>query len=94
MPIIRTMPKRGFSARGKIRYQVVNLRDLERLGDVEAVTVEALHKSRLVSSSRKPVKILGEGDVTKKLLVKVHAASRVAQEKLSKAGGSVELIKE
>lgn len=88
MPIIRTMPKRGFSALSRVQYQIVNVKDLERLPDAK-VTAESLLNVGLVRSSRVPVKILGVGEVKKAFEVKVARVSRSAEEKIKKAGGSV-----
>lgn len=92
MPIIRTMPKRGFSARGVIRYQVLNVSELNGLPK-GAHDPAALHKLKLVRSSRVPVKLLGEGELKSAVTVKVNAASKSAIDKIVKAGGSCEIIK-
>ncbi len=92
MPIIRTMPKRGFSARGVIRYQVLNVSELNGLPK-GTHDVAALHKLKLVRSLRVPVKLLGEGELKSAVTVKVNAASKSAIEKISKAGGSCEIVK-
>ena len=90
MPLIRRIPKRGFKSRNRVEYQVVNVRDLERVdGDV---TPESLREAGLVRSLRLPVKILGVGEVSGKHAVTAHKFSASAQAKIEAAGGSVTLI--
>lgn len=90
MPLIRRIPKRGFKSPNRIEYQVVNVRDLERVeGDVSP---ESLKAAGLVRSLRKPVKILGVGDVAVKVSVSAHKFSASAQAKIEAAGGSVTVI--
>lgn len=90
MPLIRRIPKRGFKPINRVEYQIVNLRDLDKVdGDV---TLEALRHAGLVRSGKKPVKVLGQGEVTKKLTVSAHAFSASAKAKIEAAGGSVTLV--
>lgn len=92
MPLQRRLPKRGFTNINRVEYQVVNLFQLEELG-ADEVTPEVLVEKGLVGNKKQPVKILGTGDLTKKLAVKANAFSKSAREKIEKAGGSVEEIK-
>ena len=92
MPIQRRLPKFGFYNHGKILYQIVNVEDLEKVADEAEITAEVLKKSGLVGKSDAPVKILGNGDISKKVNLKVNAVSKTAQEKIEKAGGSVTLL--
>jgi large subunit ribosomal protein L15 len=90
MPLTRRIPKRGFKNINRVEYQVVNVRDLDRCdGDVG---LEALKAAGLIASLRKPVKILGQGELEKKLSVSAHRFSKSAQTKIEAAGGSVSLI--
>jgi large subunit ribosomal protein L15 len=90
MPLVRRIPKRGFTNLSRVEYQVVNLRDLERVeGDV---TPESLKAAGLVRSVKKPVKVLGVGDVSRKVSVTAHGFSATAQSKIEAAGGSVTVI--
>lgn len=90
MPLIRRIPKRGFKSINRVEYQVVNVRDLERVdGDVSP---ESLRSAGLIRSLRKPVKVLGQGDLSKKLSVAAHKFSTSAQAKIEAAGGSVTVI--
>jgi ribosomal protein L18E len=74
--------------------QPVNLRDLDRFDAGDEVTPETLVSKRLIKNTRTDVKLLGVGEVTKKLTVRVHAISASAREKIESAGGSVELLRE
>ena len=90
MPLIRRIPKRGFKSRNRVEYQVVNLRDLERVEG--EVTPESLKAAGLVRSLRQPVKILAVGEVSGTLTVSAHKFSASAQAKIEAAGGSVTVI--
>src|ERR671932_171215 len=72
----------------------VNVRDLDRFDEGAEVTPESLVEKRLIKNTRTAVKILGMGEVTKKLTVRVHAISASAREKIEGAGGTVELLRE
>jgi large subunit ribosomal protein L15 len=90
MPLIRRIPKRGFRPLDRTEYQVVNVRDLERVGG--DVTPEALKAAGLIGSLRKPVKVLGQGEVAKAVAVSAHAFSQSARAKIEAAGGSASVI--
>jgi large subunit ribosomal protein L15 len=93
MPLVRRLPKRGFTNNFRIEFQVVNLRDLERVfGDGDVVSPESLVDKGLVRKSAQPVKILGSGELTKKLSVKAHKFSTAAQSSIEKVGGSCEVV--
>lgn len=90
MPLVRRIPKRGFKSINRVEYQVVNVRDLDRVdGDV---SLDTLKGAGLIGSTRKPVKVLGLGEIGKKLSVSAHAFSASAQAKIEAAGGSVTVI--
>src|ERR687886_2635637 len=72
----------------------VNVRDLDRFDDGAEVTPETLVEKRLIKNTRTDVKLLGVGELTKKLAVRVHAVSASAREKIEGAGGTVELLRE
>jgi large subunit ribosomal protein L15 len=74
--------------------QPVNVRDLDRFESGDEVTPETLVSKRLIKNTRTDVKLLGVGEVTKKLTVRVHAISATAREKIEAAGGTVELLRE
>ena len=90
MPLIRRIPKRGFKPLDRTEYQVVNVRDLERVGG--DVSPEALKAAGLIGSLKKPVKVLGQGEVAKAVSVSAHAFSGSARAKIEAAGGSVRVI--
>jgi large subunit ribosomal protein L15 len=93
MPLIRRIPKRGFNnAQFKITYAPVNLNDIELLFDAGSIDESGLRQKGLVNGNWDGVKILGNGDVTKKFTIKAHAISASAKEKLEKAGGVIEII--
>jgi large subunit ribosomal protein L15 len=93
MPLVRRIPKRGFTNRFRVEYQVVNLRDLERVfSDNDTVSPELLAAKGLVRRGPEKVKILAAGGLTKKLSVQAHAFSSAARTIIEKAGGSCEVV--
>ncbi|MGH1364321.1 MAG: 50S ribosomal protein L15 [Calditrichia bacterium] len=92
MPIQRRLPKFGFHNHGKVVYQVVNVGDLEKIESADELTPEVLQANGLVKKANAPIKILGSGELKKKVTLKVHAVSKSAQEQIEKAGGSVTLL--
>jgi large subunit ribosomal protein L15 len=92
MPLYRRLPKRGFKCRNSKEIVVLNVSDLERFEDGTEVTVETLIESGLVSNPRDGVKILGNGELSKKLNVKVNAFSESAKAKIEEAGGTAEVL--
>ena len=92
MPLYRILPKRGFKNRNSKEYVVVNVSKLEAFEDGSVVDIETLLANRLISKVADGVKILGNGDLTKKLTVKATAFSAVAKEKIEAAGGTAEVI--
>jgi large subunit ribosomal protein L15 len=92
MPLYRRIPKRGFTNINSKNIVGINVSALERFDDGAEVTVETLVESGVVSNPRDGVKILGNGELTKKLTVKVNAFSASAKEKIEAAGGSCEVI--
>ena len=92
MPLYRRLPKRGFTNRNSKVIVGINVDDLERFEDGSVVTVETLVESGVVKNPRDGVKILGNGELTKKLTVKVNACSEGAKAKIEAVGGNVEVI--
>lgn len=94
MPLSRRIPKRGFSNfRHALNYQTVNVKDLDTHFEAGAtISFEELRTKRLVSNSTKPIKILGDGELTKGLTVRAHAFSESAKNKIESAGGKAEVI--
>ncbi|MFW6011861.1 MAG: 50S ribosomal protein L15 [Desulfosalsimonas sp.] len=91
MPIQRRLPKRGFRNMFKKEFSIVNTRDLNRFEAGSRVDAEVLRSAGIVGSSRKPVKLLGQGDLSVAVDVKVSAVSKSARQKVEAAGGSVEV---
>jgi large subunit ribosomal protein L15 len=93
-PLLRRVPKRGFTNGDfKVVYQVVSLADIERVfKNQKDVTLEALKLHGLVKG-RQPVKVLGDGEITRAYKISAHAFSASAKEKIQKAGGSAEPVK-
>jgi large subunit ribosomal protein L15 len=90
MPLHRRMPKRGFTNIFRQEYSIVNLDRLASLGET-TITPDVLRKAGVISTKR-PVKILGDGDLSKALTVQAHKFSKSAQEKITKAGGKFEVL--
>jgi large subunit ribosomal protein L15 len=93
MRLIRRIPKRGFTSRNPKIYLPVNVGDLDRLDAGAEVTVESLRASGLAKGEATGVKILGTGELKKKLTVKANAFSASARAKIEAAGGTCELVK-
>ncbi len=89
MPLFRRLPKRGFSnydfAR---RYEIVNVSQLERFDDGADISAEQLSDAGLIGSGKSKVKILGDGELTKKLKVTAHKFSKTAEQKIEACGGT------
>jgi len=90
-PLIRRFPKRGFTNIFKKEYQIVNLRDLNRL-KVPSITLELLEEKGLIRNKEKLVKVLGEGKVTTPMSIQAHAFSKKAALEIKNAGGKVEIL--
>ncbi len=91
MPLQRRLPKYGFNRPQKVVYQVINISDLARLESLETITKEDLLKSGLIRKKNVPVKLLGEGEIDRKVNIQVDAVSKSAKEKIEKGGGVVTL---
>ena len=92
MPLYRRIPKRGFTNINSKRIVGINVSALERFEDGTEVTVEKLLETGVIKNPRDGVKILGNGDLTKKLNVKVNAFSASAKEKIEALGGTSEEV--
>lgn len=92
MPLIRRVPKRGFTFTPKAKFEVVGLASLNRFPSGHEVTPEKLLAARLIHKKRMQVKVLGDGELKHALTVKAHAFSRSALEKIKKAGGTAQQI--
>ena len=92
LPLYRKLPKRGFKNRFAVNYSIVNVAALNRFEDGAVVDVEALKAAKLVRKELDGVKILGNGELTKKLTVKATVFSATAKEKIEAAGGKTEEV--
>ena len=92
MPLYRRLPKRGFKNRNSKDIVSINISALDKFEDGATVDVAALMEAGIVKNPRDGVKILGNGEITKKLNVKVDAVSASAKEKIEAVGGTVEVI--
>ncbi len=92
MPLIRRVPKRGFTFTPKPKYEIVSLERLNQFSSGAEVTPASLKKARLVHHEHR-VKILGDGDLKHPLKIQAHAFSKSALEKIKKAGGTALSLK-
>ena len=93
MPMPRRIPKRGFKNPNRVEAFPINVATLDKVFDAGAtVDVDALRAKGLVPKLAETIKILGEGELTKKLTIKAHRASETAKSKIEAAGGSLEII--
>ena len=93
LPLFRRLPKRGFSnAMFKVEYATINVSDLEKFEDGAVVTPELLKEMGILKKQLAGVKVLGNGELTKKLTVKAHKFSESAKEKIEAIGGKAEVI--
>jgi large subunit ribosomal protein L15 len=92
MPIQRRLPKRGFTNNFRTEYEIVNLNAIAALEESE-ITPELLHEHRLIDLGKgRPVKILAEGEIDRKVTISAHKVSAAARTKIEAAGGSIELL--
>ncbi|MFH0839764.1 MAG: 50S ribosomal protein L15 [Candidatus Omnitrophota bacterium] len=92
MPLIRRVPKRGFTSPFKVISQVINIEQLNHFRKDETVDLKKLRESNLIKTLNKPVKILGNGELKKALTVYAHSFSKSAIDKIAKAGGKAERL--
>ena len=92
MPLYRRIPKRGFTNRNSLDIEAINVSALERFDNDTEVTIEMLMETGIIKHPKDGVKILGNGELTKKLTVKVNAFSEGAKAKIEAVGGKAEVI--
>ena len=95
MPLIRRIPKRGFTNKFKSEYSVVNIGTLERIGSIKENTVvdkDFLFANKVIKKKKLPFKVLGKGKLTKAITVKANAFSAGAKAAIEEAGGKTEVI--
>ena len=94
MPLVRRVPKFGFNNRNRVEYRVINISDLEQLAtslNITDITIDVIRENGLASKNDR-VKILGNGELTKKLNVTAHAFSKSAKEAIEKLSGTVNTL--
>ncbi len=92
LPLYRKLPKRGFKNRFATHYAIINVCDLNRFNDGETVDLAALVAAGMISKELDGLKVLGNGEITKKITVKASVFSASAKEKIEAAGGTAEVI--
>ena len=92
MPLYRRIPKGGFTNRNSLDIEAINVSALERFDNDTEVTIEMLMETGIIKHPKDGVKILGNGELTKKLTVKVNAFSEGAKAKIEAVGGKAEVI--
>ena len=92
LPLYRKLPKRGFKNRFAVNYSIVNVAALNKFEDGAVVDLEALLAAKIVRKPLDGLKVLGNGDLTKKLTVKATVFSATAKEKIEAAGGKIEEV--
>jgi len=92
MPIHRRLPKRGFTNIFKKQVAIINIRDLEKFESGSVVDETLLIQKGLIKGKRDAVKLLGKGDISYPLVIKVNSVSNGAREKIEAAGGTVEVL--
>jgi large subunit ribosomal protein L15 len=94
MPLQRVVPKMGFKNINRVEYKAINLEVLQRLAgkmNLDTIDLQVLNQAGFTSKKDK-VKILGKGELTKKLVVKAHAFSKSAKEAIEKLNGTIEIL--
>ena len=92
MPLQRRLPKRGFTNIFRKQYNIISVNDLNRFAANSSVDAGVLKEAGLVKKMKDGIKILGHGDITHPVTVRVHKTSKAAKEKIEAAGGRVEVI--
>lgn len=92
MPIQRRLPKRGFTNIFKKEYSLINIRDLNKFDSDTSIDFESLLEAGLINKPYDRVKLLGQGEISFPITIKVHKVSKSAKEKIEAAGGKVEVI--
>ncbi len=91
-PLQRRMPKRGFYNRFRTEYQIINLKDLERIKDVDKIDPQVLFENRLIRKKDVPVKVLGVGEIDRQVEIAAHAFSKSAIGKIEAAQGRISVL--
>ena len=91
-PMQRRLPKRGFFNRFSKEFQIINLRDLERIKEIKKIDPQVLYEYGLISKKAVPVKVLGVGEMNWEVEISAHAFSKSAQEKIEAANGRISVL--
>ncbi len=92
-PLFRRLPKRGFNnKRFEVKYAIINLDDLNNFNDGDVITLELLKEKGIIKKEHNGLKVLANGELTKKVTIKAHRFSSTAVTKIEKAGGIAEVI--
>ncbi len=92
MPLVRRLPKRGFTNLFRKEYAIINIRDLNRFNEGEEVNPQILKEKGIIKNIRSGVKVLGEGEMNKKLTVCAHKFSKTAEDKIKAAAGEIKVL--
>ncbi len=92
MPLQRRLPKRGFKNIFKKDYETLNIKDLRKFNANSSLDIDSLENAGLIRDSKNKVKLLGDGEITHPIEIRVHKVSKTARDKIEAAGGKVELI--
>ena len=92
MPLQRRLPKRGFKNHFSIEYAIVNLKDINKIEGIDTITPEVLIENGLIKDLKNGLKVLGEGDIQRAIVVKADAFSASALSKIAAAGGKAEVV--
>ena len=92
LPLYRKLPKRGFNNKFAVNYAIVNVEELNRFVDGTVVDMDVLLAAKIIRKPMDGLKVLGNGEITKKLTVKANVFSATAKEKIEAAGGKVEEV--
>jgi large subunit ribosomal protein L15 len=92
MPLQRRLPKKGFTNIFKKEYELINIKDLKRFDPDSTLDINSLANAGLIKGEKNGVKLLGVGEISHALAIKVHKVSKKAREKIEAAGGKIELV--
>jgi len=88
----RRLPKRGFFNRFRKEFQIINLRDLDRISDISKIDPQILFERGIIRKKDVPVKVLGDGEITREIEISAHAFSQSAKEKIAAAQGRISVL--
>ena len=92
VPLVRRLPKRGFTNKFRIEYAIVNLKSLSKLKDGVTINPDLLKECGLVKGRGIPIKVLGDGELSRPLVIEAHKFSKTARQKIEQGGGQAKVI--